>query len=134
MSTKSGGLEGEMTQPPGGGKPPYPDPSVLKNVSDQSSATSIGMGGRIGDKKEMRTFAQILADEKQKRNILEIKLRKLSNNDQLSVKSLTVEDVSVLLFDVIKLDPSHCLGVALRTSRFDTKEVKLKPEMMPPNT
>ena len=56
-------------------------------------------------------------------------LRKLSNNDQLSVKSLTIEDVSVLLFDVIKLDPSHCLGVALRTSRFDTKEVKLKPEI-----
>ena len=103
MSVKSGGSEGEMTQPPG--KPPNLDLSttpVLKNVSDQSSATSIGMGGRIGDKKEMRTFAQILADEKQKRNILEIKLRKMSNNDQLSVKSLTVEDVSVLLFDVIK--------------------------------
>ena len=57
----------------------------------------------------MRSFGQILADEKQKRNILEIKIRKLTGKDQTVVKSFTIEDVSVLLFDVIKVNPSHCL-------------------------
>ena len=47
------------------------------------------------------------------------------------MKFHTVEDVSVLIFDVIKLNPNDCLGVALKTSRYDTKEVKLRPEVDP---
>ena len=38
-----------------------------------------------------------------------------------------MEDVSVLLFDVIKLKPEQMFGVALYTSRYDTKEAKFKP-------
>ena len=37
----------------------------------------------------------------------------------------------MLLFDVIKVKPSDCLAVALYTSRSDTKEVKLKPDVDP---
>ena len=119
----------------GSGGPPGrpPNPGVhdqgLHHVSGQDSVTSKGLGDSTGDRKEMRTFAEILADENRNRNILEVKLRKLSNSDQVPVKSLTMEAISELLFDVIKLDPSHCLGVALKTSRYDTKEVKLRPEI-----
>ena len=51
----------------------------------------------------------------------------MSRSEQSVVKSLSVDDVSVLLFDVIKVNPSHCLGVAKDTK--DTKEVKLKPDV-----
>ena len=96
--------------------------------------TPIGLGDRAGDSREMRTFAQILADEKENRNILEIKLRKITtyvDNDQVSVKPISTEDLSVLLFEVIKLKPGDCAGVALYTSRYDTKEVKLRPGVDP---
>ena len=104
----------------GSGGPPGRPPNQgvhdqgLHHVSGQDSVTSKGLGDSTGDRKEMRTFAEILADENRNRNILEVKLRKLSNSDQVPVKSLTMEDISELLFDVIKLDPSHCLGVALK--------------------
>ena len=119
---------GGLTRPPGISHSSS-ETTALNDVSDQSTVTPIVMGDSSGDKKEMRSFAQILADEKQKRNILEIKIRKLTGKDQTVVKSLTIEDVSVLLFDVIKVNPSHCLGVALKTSRYDTKEVKLKSDV-----
>ena len=53
----------------------------------------------------------------------------MSGSEQSVVKSLSVNDVSVLLFHIIKVNPSHCLKVALKTSRYDTKEVKLKPDV-----
>ena len=96
--------------------------------------THKGLGGKTGDSKEMRSFAQIIPDERQNRNILEVKIRKITkfvDDDQVSVKPLTIEEVSVLIFDVIKLQPNDCLGVALRTSRFDYKDVKIKPGVDP---
>ena len=63
--------------------------TAIKDGSDQLTVTPKGLGGRPGDLKEMRSFAQILADEKSKRNILEIKLRKVTNfveNELISVK------------------------------------------------
>ena len=52
----------------------------------------------------MRSFAQIMADERENRNILEVKIRKIVKiveNEQVSVKPPTTEDVSMLIFDVI---------------------------------
>ena len=90
------------------------------------------MGGSEGSKvvKEMRTFEQIVADEKETRNIIEIKVTRKQveiDGEIKPAKSLSMDDVSVLIFDVIGVKPQDCLGVALYTSRYDTKEVKFKP-------
>ena len=97
-----------------------------------NTATPSGMGGSEGSKvvKEMRTFEQIVADEKETRNIIEIKVSRKQveiDGEIKPAKSLSMDDVSVLIFDVIGVKPQDCLGVALYTSRYDTKEVKFKP-------
>ena len=77
----------------------------------------------------MRTFAQILADEKENRNILEIKLTKKyigEEGAQMKAEHLSLERIGELMFDVIKLKASDCQRVAIVTNRYDTKEVMLK--------
>ena len=99
------------------------------------AATSAMVEGRQVEMKRMRSFQEILAEEKEKRNILEIKLRRLNvtgeDGNQLKAKYLTFEEVSVLIFDILKINPDDCSGVALATSRYDTKEIKLKQEVDP---
>ena len=60
------------------------------------------------------------------RNILEVKLVRLNvvNDDGETVKAKTLseDDLSEFLFDIIKLNSEDCLGIALRTYRYDTKE------------
>ena len=75
---------------------------------------------RVGDRarapKQMRTFQQILNEEKENRNIVEIKLTKMMvDNDGVmsKAKHISFEDVSVLIFDVIGIKPEHCASVAL---------------------
>ena len=75
-SAIAGKLESGLTRPPGINQPSSQTSALNNKVSDQSTATPIVMGGSFGDKKEMRSFAQILAEKKQKRNIFEIKIRK----------------------------------------------------------
>ena len=36
-----------------------------------------------------------------------------------------------MIFDILKINPDDCQGVALVTSRYDTKEIKLKQEVDP---
>ena len=77
-----------------------------------------------------RTYAQIIQDEKSNRNILEIKLRKITKEaDGVTVKprNLTQEDISELFFDTLKIEPKDCLGIAIFTNRYDCKEIKLRP-------
>ena len=123
-----------MSRPPGhppdGGGPAAQGIVPLNQNAQQIPAPTV-TSSRLGDSKvvKMRSFAQILAEEKQKRNILEIKVTKMQvdeNGELKPAKSLTMEDVSVLIFDVIKVKPEDCEGVVLSTSRYDTKEVKLK--------
>ena len=78
----------------------------------------------------MRTYEQIIAEEKENRNILEIKITRLQIDEDgvmKPAKALSVDVVSVLIFDVIGVNPQECLGVARYTNRFNIKEVKLKP-------
>ena len=90
-----------------------------------SSATS---NSRSSDAPKLRPYSQVVAEEKAHRNILEIKLRKIipSDEDTARPKNLTTEDVSTLFFDIIKINPFDCVGVALSTHRYDTREIKLK--------
>ena len=119
-----------MTKPPG-----IPPGGPMQIASPTTTVTPSGLGDSGGSdrkvqKDKMRSFAQIISEEKAQRNILEIKITKLQieeDGETKQAKPLTLEDVSVLLFDVIGVKPDECLGVALHTSRFDTKEIKLKP-------
>ena len=84
--------------PPGPGDPPplLLEPPVPKPV--HLAATSKEGGGPAGRPKIMRSFAQILAEEKETRNILEIKLTKctviVDGKGQLA-KSLMFEQVGL---------------------------------------
>ena len=78
----------------------------------------------------MRSFNQILEEEKKNRNILELKINKIKTDEALpptSNPNMSAEDIGELLFDILKLDPSHCLAYDYNTGRNDTKQVKLKP-------
>ena len=63
-----GKLESGPTRPPGISHPSSQTSASNNKVSDQFTVTSIVMGGNSGDKKEMKSFAQILEEEKQKSN------------------------------------------------------------------
>ena len=113
-----------------GDPPPFKpgEPPPGHQIPGHLAATS-SVGGSHGVPKQMRTFAQILADEKEKRNILEIKLiRKFVVNEgnQSKAEYLSLEKIGELMFDVLKLKADDCERVAIVTNRYDTKEVMLK--------
>ena len=117
--------------PPEGGPPgivPLPHQSVPEVAA--KAVTPSRLGDSVGRNVKMRSYEEIIADEKEKRNILEIKVTRMEveeNGEMKQAKALTTDDVSVLIFEMIGLKPADCLGVALSTNRYDTKEVKLKP-------
>ena len=92
-------------------------------------------GDRLDNTRKLRNFAEILNEEKHHRNILEVKLVRTNfideKGEQVKVKTLNEEDLSEFLFDVIGLKMEDCLGIALRTHRYDTKEIKLKKGVNP---
>ena len=81
--------------------------------------------------KKMRSFAEIIAEETANRNILVIKLTKITDENGAKAPNLSMEDVGELMFDMMKLAAADCKSVALHTSRYDTKEVLLKPRVDP---
>ena len=119
-----------MSKPPdkGGGRPP---PVIPGTRNGSLSTTSAWAGGR-GDGQEvrMRSFAEILAAESTQRNILEIHLIRI-NNDQNDAQStgrnLNFDDLGELIFDVLNINPDDCLGFNYSTGRYDTREIKFKP-------
>ena len=58
-----------------------------------------------------------------------MKIPELIDGEMVPPKPLTVEDIGQLIFDIIKIDPATCEGVNLFTGRYDTKEIKLKPNV-----
>ena len=75
-----------------------------------------------------RTFAQIIQDEKNQRNIIEIQLNRIFTNDS-DPKSLTYEDIGELLFDFLQINPDDCISFNFNTGRYDQREVKFKANM-----
>ena len=80
----------------------------------------------------MRNFSQIIEEEKANRNILEINLRKItstdSNGDTYKPKHLNFDDLAELIFDVLNIKPDDCLSYDYNTGRYDTREIKFKPQ------
>ena len=139
MATFSGG------QPPGAGPPVNQIPTSL-TIKDNGlksptiSANNLGSGlksmaevvkNSSRGPPNMRSFAQILEQEKKDRNILELRINKIRTEEAppptFNSITMSAEDIGELLFDILKLNPSHCLAYDYNTGRNDTKQVKLKP-------
>ena len=138
MATCSGG------QPPGAGPPTNQNLSSPTNKDDLESLNISAKPQGPGLKTmaeavknssrgptNMRSFAQILEQEKKDRNILELRINKIRTDEAvphpLNSNNMSAEDVGELLFDILRLNPAHCLAYDYNTGRNDTKQVKLKP-------
>ena len=107
-----------------------PDTGPPSHIQPESTMTPAQAGGGSNQPCRMRSFKEIIEDEKKNRNILTIKLSKIVNfvdGSEERPPSLNMEDIGELIFDVIKLKVEDTSGVSLNTNRYDTKEIKLKP-------
>ena len=133
MASFSGG------QPPGARPPTPSSPTQREGLTSLTiSAPTKGPGlksmadavkSSSGGPTNMRSFAQILEQEKKDRNILELRINKIRTDEALppTFTNMSAEEIGELLFDVLHLNPSHCLAYDYNTGRNDTKQVKLKP-------
>jgi hypothetical protein len=91
--------------PPERGKSPPTGIVPLAKVDSDVAAQTV-TPSRLGGSKvvNMRSFEQIIAEEKENRNILEIKITRnkvVEDGVSKPAKGLSMDDVSVLVFDVI---------------------------------
>ena len=122
--------------PPGGGRSSsvHPSPNDNPVLTSITTTSEMSGGGSEGSPSRMRTFEEIIADEKKNRNIFIVKINKITtvvDGEEVKGKSLNIEDVGELIFDVVKLKVEDCAGLSLTTNRYDTKEINLKPEVDP---
>ena len=106
--------------------------------TDQQHTTSPGQvagpstwvgAGALGGVPNSRTYQQIIAEEKQNRNIIEFQIVKSAptgSNEEHFARSLTYDELGELIFDVMKIDPSDCITFDYNTGRNDTKQIQLK--------
>ena len=126
-------------QDPGGG--PHgnlllPNQAVPTAINDLSSMTPASGGDSVDSlPRRLRSFAEILHDDQHHRNILEVKLIRTSKTNErgetVKAKTLNEDDISEFIFDVLKLKMDDSKGAGLRTTRYDTKEIKLKQGVDP---
>ena len=121
---------GDTGEPPPGQGPGGEalDQVVQNNQTNANPVQQAVTPTEVGDSLE------ILAEANETRNILEIKLSKLMvENEGVmgKAKNILYKDISILIFDEIGSKPEDCVGVALSTARYDTKEVQVKPGVDP---
>ena len=113
---------------PGGGTPPstdQPHPHPDQVTSDPAWAGAGVLGGTNN-----RSFEQIIQEELKNRNIIEISLQKLiEENSENQPRSLTFDDIGEIIFDIIKIKPEECISFDYNTGRNDTKHIQLKPSV-----
>ena len=129
MSDNSGGG--------GPGKPP-PQPQQQQQTTKQPGQVSgtsawAGTGALGGKTNNMRDFNRIIEEEKANRNIIEINLTMITTTDSEGTinkpRYLKFDDLGELIFDVLKIDAEHCLSFDYTTGRYDTRQIKLKPNI-----
>ena len=111
--------------PPGGGPPSEATLNVQQTMTPEQTG-----GGIDNLPRKMRTFEEIMSDEKKNRNILTLTLTKIVKYEagkEVRAPSLTLEDMGDFVFDVLKLQMEDCSGLSLSTQRYDTKLIHLKP-------
>ena len=121
---------GDTGEPPPGDPPPdQVPPSQLKpgqTFADAAQAAGLVSGGINNS----RSFEQIISEEKKNRNILELHLTKnvtIENNKQVKPKNLTFDELSIFIFDILKIKHQDCIGLDYTTGRYDHREIQLKP-------
>ena len=117
-------------EPPPGGGPPSLD---TQHIQQTTTPEQTG-GGNDNLPRKMRTFEEIMSDEKKNRNILTLTLTKIVKYEagkEVRAPSLTMEVIGEFVFDVMKLKMEDCAGLSLTTQRYDTKEIRLKPQVDP---
>ena len=86
-----------------------------------------------GQPRKQRSFAEIMADQKSNRNILELILTKIPKADSTGNvtkhRNLTYDEIGSFLFDTLKIPHTDCLRFNYTTGRYDTREVMFKPEV-----
>ena len=126
---------GETGELPPGGSGDHMNPSASSSSSSRTNMTSAWAGGAgpAGQSRKQRSFAEIMADQKQKRNIMEIiftKIERVNNEGKVTRhRNLTFDEIGTFLFDVLKISPTECLRFNYSAGRFDTKEVMFKSEV-----
>ena len=120
-----------------GGTPPDQDHEndVVQYQPTNSQDTSTyakALGSTIGSMdSNIRNYSDIIAQHRKERNVIEIKLKKLksvaSNDSEDSyVKNLNFDQISELVFEVLKISFEDCVGADYYTGRYDTREIHLK--------
>ena len=74
--------------------------------------------------RRMRTFEEIMCEERQNRNILTVTLTKIVkyvDGKEERPASLTLEDIGEFIFDVVKLDVEDSAGISLRLTDMTLK-------------
>ena len=64
-------------------------------------------------------------------NILDLRINKIRTDEAVpppfNSNNMLAEDVDELLFDILRLNPVHCLAFDYNTGRNNTRQVELKP-------
>ena len=68
-----------------------------QTLAEATQVASTVAGGNLNS----RTFEEIIAEEEKNRNILEISLKRA--NQQEKVMNLTFDDLSIFIFDILKI-------------------------------
>ena len=102
MATFSGG------PPPGAGPPMNQTLSSLTQGGPGLKSFAESVKSSSGGPTNMRSFAEIMEQEKKNRNILEIKTIK-NKSEEASPPDLKAEDIGELLFDILKVNPTDCI-------------------------
>ena len=91
------------------------------------SMAKVVQGTSVAGPPNMRNFAKIMEDEKNQRNVLELKMSKIRPESGPNPANLTHEDLGELLFDILQVPVKDCLAFDFNTGRYDTRQVKMKP-------
>ena len=107
--------------PPGPGGINLQSPPSPRTGSPATLAWAEGRNSPSHGK--LRSFEEIIADEKMNRTILEIHLKKNQNKPD----NLTHDQLGELVFDKLKINPELCIRFNFTSARYDTREIALKP-------
>ena len=123
--TSSGGGPG----PPKGNAQPNQN-IIHQTLPGQLSGSLAWTRDRAPGGNNMRSFAEIVEEEKRDRNILEINIQKIKPTDEKEMektKPITFDDLGELIFDILKIEPADCISFDYNTGRYDSRQIKLKP-------
>ena len=114
---------------PGGGF----NPPQEQHGQDSMTSARAGGGGEASMRPKRRSFAQIIASEKVNRNIVQIHLKKIpqpqENGEPINPKSLNFDELGEFIFDIVKINYKDCLSFNFSSGRYDSREIKFKPEV-----